>query len=74
MDRTKCVARRDGEPLFSTARCGAEATHYSHVGRRCARHAEELKAALRSPNTLGSILHGGAFSEEEIARIVVPLA
>jgi len=71
VDRSKCQASADG--TIGGRRCGKEATHYSHVGRRCARHAEELREALRSPHTLGSILHGGAYSEEEIARIVVPL-
>jgi hypothetical protein len=41
------------------------------MGRRCARHAEELRAALRDPNTLGNVLAGGkARTEEQIALLV----
>lgn len=55
--------------------CQAPATHLGHLGRRlCEVHAEELRKALRNPNTLGNILAGGrARTEEEIARMVVRL-
>jgi hypothetical protein len=42
------------------------------MGRRCARHAEELRQSLRNPHTLGNVLTG-ARTEEEIARLVVAL-
>lgn len=50
------------------------ATHNSPLGRRCARHAEELREALRNPRALGNVMAGGrARTEEEIAELVVGL-
>jgi hypothetical protein len=72
IDQSRCMAQRDGEPLGG-ARCQAPATHLSYLGRRCVRHAEELRRSLRNANTLGNILSGGVPSEEKIARLVVEL-
>ncbi len=72
-DRSRCMASKDG--TLGGDRCQEPATHLSHVGRRCARHAEELKEALRNPETLGNLFAGGrARTELEIARIIVPLS
>ena len=66
------MASKDG--TLGAPRCQETATHLSHVGRRCEKHAEELRQALRNPNTLGNILcEDRARTEEEIARIIVPL-
>jgi len=43
------------------------------LGRRCARHAEEMRQALRSPNVLVNVLNGRVFTEEEIANMIVEL-
>ena len=54
--------------------CQDVATHDTVMGRRCARHAEECREALRNPRTLGNVLAGGrARTDEEIARLVVEL-
>lgn len=72
IDVTRCMASADGE--LGGPRCQELATHESVMGRRCTRHAEELREALRNPNTLGNVLTGGrARTEEEIARLVVEL-
>lgn len=71
IDTKRCMAKRDGAPIFSAERCQAPATHETIMGRRCALHAEELRASLRNPNTLGNILAGGvARTEEQIAMLV----
>lgn len=73
IDRSRCMALRDGEPLGGP-RCQEPATHQTLQGRRCARHAEALRQSLRAPNTLINVLAGkGACTEEEIARVVVEL-
>lgn len=54
--------------------CGAPATHWAYGGTKplCDRHAEDLRAALRNPTTLGNVLSGGrARTEEEIALMVI---
>jgi hypothetical protein len=71
IDRSRCMAALDPITLGGP-RCQEPATHDSIVGRRCAAHAEELRQALRSPNTFINVL-SGVRTEEEIARLVVPL-
>lgn len=72
IDTSRCMAQQDDAPLG--ALCQEPATHNSLMGRRCARHAEELRRSLRNPNTLGNLLAGGrARTEEEIAKLVVEL-
>lgn len=71
IDRNRCMASGDG--AIGGHRCQAPATHNSNHGRLCARHAEDLRCALRKPNTVGNILTGRARTEEEIARLVVEL-
>ena len=75
IDRTRCMALRDGEPLGGP-RCQAPATHSSPQGRRCARHAEELRQALRDPHALINVITGDgkACTEEQIARLVMELS
>ncbi len=76
IDRTRCMAKRDGTSFFSAERCQEPATHRSAInGCLCAYHAEKLRQAFRNPNTLGNILTGGrARTEEEIALLVVELS
>lgn len=64
---------RDGESIGG-ARCQDTATHVTVLGCRCARHAEELRAALRDPLSVGNVLKGRARTEEEIACMVRPLS
>lgn len=86
IDTSRCMAQRDATPdvpgqtfidrirSLGGPRCQEPATHETVMGRRCARHAEELRQALRDPRTLGNILAGDrARTEEEIARLVVEL-
>jgi len=40
------------------------------MGPRCPRHAEELKRALRDPNSIANMLLGRARTEEEIDHFV----
>lgn len=72
LDRTLCMAKRDGAPIFSADRCQEPATHESMIsGRFCARHAEALRQAYRDPHTLGNTLAGDrARTEEEIAVLI----
>jgi len=84
IDRSRCTAPRDAPPdvpgqtfidrlrSLGGPRCQEPATHATCMGRRCARHAEELRQSLRNPHTLGNVLTG-ARTEEEIARLVVAL-
>lgn len=60
-DLCRCLASRDGS--LGGPRCQEEATHNSFMGRRCARHAEELRESLGKR----------ARTEEEIAKLVVEL-
>jgi len=72
-----------GAWLFSTLRhilayepCGRPATHTSYDDNKplCDEHAEELRAGLRSPNSIGNILAGGRpRTEEEIVLMVRPI-
>lgn len=73
IDTDRCMAKRDGAWIFGD-RCQEPATHNTLMGRRCAHHAEEMRKALRDPNTLGNVLAGDrARTEEEIARLVVEI-
>lgn len=75
IDIKRCMAKRDGSPLFCADRCQEPATHTSLMGRRCAKHAEELRKAMRNPNTIGNVMTGGrARTEEEIALLVKELS
>lgn len=74
IDTSRCMAKHDDAPLFSATRCQEPATHQTVMGKRCARHAEELKIALRDPLTVGNVIAGNrARTEEEIDRMVVLL-
>jgi len=73
IDRSRCMAKKDGTPLFGGERCQAPATHASVLGRLCAKHAEELKALIRSADTFANVILGRARTEEEISRLVVEL-
>lgn len=69
--------RYDFSSGFSSAKaCGAPATHVAYDGSKplCGAHAEELKAALADPDTLGNVLAGCPRSPEEIQLLVRPLA
>jgi len=73
IDRTLCMAPRD-RSVLGGPRCQAPATHDTVMGRRCTPHAEEMRRALRDPDTFGNLLAGArARTEEEIARMVVEL-
>jgi hypothetical protein len=54
--------------------CGRAATHVAYDGRPlCDAHAEELRASLRSPDTVGNLIAGRGRTKEEIAALVRPL-
>jgi hypothetical protein len=55
--------------------CGKPATHLSYNRSKplCEEHARELRAALASPDALGNVLAGRPRTQEEIARMVVPI-
>jgi hypothetical protein len=73
IDRSRCMAPHDPAQLGGP-RCQEPATHATALGRRCTRHAEAYRDALRNPRTLGNVIAGGrARTEEEIARMVVEL-
>ena len=73
IDRSRCMAPKNRSELGGP-RCQEPATHDSVFGRCCEVHAEELREALRSPNTVGNLLTGGRpRTEDEIARLVVEL-
>lgn len=65
-----CRASRD-HPFGE--RCGDPATHWSQLGPRCTKHAEELRAALRNPNAIINLSVGRGRSEKEIERFVKEL-
>lgn len=75
VDPERCMASTEGgfKGIFLSPLCQAVATHETPSGRRCARHAEELRQALRSPNTLLNVLAGERLSEEQIDRMIVEL-
>lgn len=52
--------------------CGKPATHLAYGGTKplCAAHAENLRKALASEDTLGNILAGRARTEHEIDRMI----
>lgn len=56
--------------------CGKPATHTGYDGNKplCDEHAEEVRAGLRSPNSIGNVLAGRPRTEEEIACMVRPIA
>lgn len=62
--------------MLSYEPCGKPATHLAYWETKplCAEHAEQLRVALRSDNSLGNVLAGGrARTEEEIERMVRPI-
>jgi len=66
------VAKR----AFAYEACGKPAQFVTFPDRRplCAGCAEELRQAMRDPDTLGNVFAGGrARTEEEIARLVQQL-
>lgn len=78
IDPSRCTASRDGE-IFGEL-CQQPATHRTPFGRRCEKHAEAFKIALRDPNSLANVLACSktreplrARTEEEIARFVTRL-
>jgi hypothetical protein len=76
IDPKRCTAPLDGGlvGMLTGPLCQEAATHQTLSGRRCARHAEELRQAFRNPKTLGNVLAGGgARTEEQIARLIVEL-
>ena len=73
IDTKKCMAKRDGEPIFTAHRCQAVAPYATVMGRRCSKHAEELRQALRNPATTMNVIVGRARTEEEIERLVMLL-
>lgn len=72
IDRKRCMDARNAEELGGP-RCQESSTHTTYVGRRCARHAEEMRQALRNPNVLVNVLKGRVHTEEEISRLIVEL-
>jgi hypothetical protein len=66
------MAKQDGAP-FGGPRCQAPATHDTIIGRRCPRHAEALRRALRSPYVLGNVVLGRPRTEDEIKQLVTEL-
>lgn len=75
IDPKRCTAPVEGgfRGILLGPLCQEEATHETPSGRRCARHAEELRRALRSPNTLLNVLAGKRLSEAQIDRMIVEL-
>ena len=72
IDRSRCMAPHD-ESTLGGPRCQEPATHITVLGRRCIRCAEDLRRAMRDPNTFINVVLGRARTEEEIAKLVVPL-
>jgi hypothetical protein len=75
IDPKRCTAPVEGglRGVLLGPLCQAVATHETPSGRRCARHAEELRQALGKPNTLFNILAGERLSEEQLDRMIVEL-
>ncbi len=76
IDTRRCMAANEDEPqsIFGANRCQKTATHTTVMGRRCARHAEELRCAMRNPATVMNVLAGGrARTEKEIERLVMEI-
>ena len=73
IDTARCMAPKNNSE-FGGPRCQEEATHETVMGRRCERHAEDLRESLRDPNTLGNLFAGGrGRTEKEIEQLVRPL-
>jgi hypothetical protein len=55
--------------------CGKPATHLAYEGSKplCPEHAEAMRQALRSPDSLGNVIAGRVRTEEEITLMVRPL-
>lgn len=55
--------------------CGKPATHVAYGGSKplCDDHAEELRRAMKLPDTVANIARGRAATDEEIARMVQPI-
>ena len=70
IDRTRCMGSRNNKELGGP-RCQEPSTHSTYLGRRCTHHAEEMRQALLSPDTLVSVLKGRAHTEEEVASMIV---
>lgn len=76
IDQDRCMAPRDRTTLLGTLfgkLCQEPATHMSIMGRRCRKHAEEMRSALADPATVGNVIAGRARTAEEIAAMVVEL-
>lgn len=69
VDRERCMGQGDG--LHGL--CQKPATYASVMGRRCETCAEQLRRAMRSPNTLANLALGRARTEDEIAKLLVRL-
>jgi hypothetical protein len=72
IDRSRCMAPSNPSTLGGP-RCQAPAAYSTVLGRRCTRCAEELRRAMRDPNTFINVIVGRARTEEEIDRMVVAL-
>jgi len=72
IDRTRCMAPRN-QATLGGPRCQAPATHATVLGRRCTACTEELRRAMRDPNTVVNVVVGRARTEEEIARLVTEM-
>ena len=72
IDRSRCMTPSNPSTLGGP-RCQAPAAYSTVLGRRCTRCAEELRRAMRDPNTFINVIVGRARTEEEIARLVVAL-
>ena len=74
IDCERCMAPADRNVLGG-ARCQKVATHTGVFGALCETCAELERRMYRNPNTLGNMIAGGrARTEEEIARLVRPIA
>ena len=56
--------------------CAKPATHVGYLGTKplCEEHAEDLRRALRSADSIGNLVAGRIRTEEEIAIMVRPLS
>lgn len=73
IDRTRCMGPRNDKELGGP-RCQEQATHSTYLGRRCTHHAEVIRQALLSPDTLVSVLKGRAHTEEQVESMIVELS
>lgn len=73
IDPKRCLAPRVDKDIGGE-RCQEIATHETYLGRRCERHAEQMRRELRNPNILFNVLAGRrARTEDEIEKMVVRL-